>query len=174
MLTGKKSVLEVGCGDAVGTPVVLQTVDRVHGIDFEPLVLNDIQERMDANFLSRFSFENIDLTKKRPKGRHDGAFSLDVIEHIPPKLEAVFMKNIVASLKKDAVFIMGTPNKTAAPYASAASKAGHVNWKTAETLRSTMAAHFSNVFIFSMNDEVVHTGFYPMAHYIIAVGVGRR
>jgi hypothetical protein len=23
--------------------------------------------------------------------------------------------------------------------------------------------------VFSMNDEVVHTGFYPMAHYLLAV-----
>lgn len=25
-----------------------------------------------------------------------------------------------------------------------------------------------------MNDEVVHTGFYPMAHYLIALGAGRK
>ena len=32
-----------------------------------------------------------------------------------------------------------------------------------------MTHHFRNVFIFSMNDEVVHTGFYPMAHYLFAL-----
>jgi len=30
------------------------------------------------------------------------------------------------------------------------------------------------VFVFSMNDEVVHTGFYPMAHYLLAVACHRR
>jgi len=30
-----------------------------------------------------------------------------------------------------------------------------------------MERHFHNVLIFSMNDEVVHTGFYPMAHYFV-------
>ena len=35
-----------------------------------------------------------------------------------------------------------------------------------------MQRYFHNVFLFSMNDEVVHTGFYPMAHYLIALGVG--
>lgn len=29
-------------------------------------------------------------------------------------------------------------------------------------------------FLFSMNDEVVHTGYYPMAHYLIAVGIGPK
>ncbi len=28
---------------------------------------------------------------------------------------------------------------------------------------------FHAVFMFSMNDEVVHTGYYKMAHYILAV-----
>jgi len=25
-----------------------------------------------------------------------------------------------------------------------------------------------------MNDEIVHTGFYPMAHYLMAMGVGLK
>ena len=29
-------------------------------------------------------------------------------------------------------------------------------------------------FIFSMNDEIVHTGFYPMAHYLFGIGIGVR
>jgi hypothetical protein len=36
-----------------------------------------------------------------------------------------------------------------------------------------MAKFFHHVFIFSMNDEVVHTGFYPMAHYLLALGCGK-
>ena len=31
-----------------------------------------------------------------------------------------------------------------------------------------------NVFLFSMNDEIIHTGFYPLAHYLVAKGVGLR
>ena len=37
-----------------------------------------------------------------------------------------------------------------------------------------MSKFFHNVFIFSMNDEVIHTGFYPMAHYLWAIGVGPK
>jgi hypothetical protein len=33
---------------------------------------------------------------------------------------------------------------------------------------------FQNVFVFSMNDEVVHSGFYPMAHYVRGIGCGKR
>jgi hypothetical protein len=37
-----------------------------------------------------------------------------------------------------------------------------------------MERYFHAVFLFSMNDEVVHTGFAPMAHYLIAVCTGKR
>jgi hypothetical protein len=34
-----------------------------------------------------------------------------------------------------------------------------------------MLRHWKHVFIFGMNDETLHTGFGPMCHYIIAMGV---
>jgi hypothetical protein len=45
MLNGKKNVLEIGCGDSIGTPIILQMVPNVHCIDFEPLVIEDAQKR---------------------------------------------------------------------------------------------------------------------------------
>ncbi len=84
------------------------------------------------------------------------------------------MNGVVSSLGEDGVFLMGIPNITAAAYASSASKEGHINLKSHEDLRKLMGKFFRNVFVFSMNDEVVHTGFGPMAHYLIAMGVGPR
>ena len=66
------------------------------------------------------------------------------------------------------------PNVTAAAYASERSNATHVNLKDADQLRQLMNRYFANVFLFSMNDEVVHTGFCPMAHYLFAMGVGLK
>ena len=174
LLEGKQRVLEVGCGDAFGTRVVLQTVGSVHAIDFEPLVLDDARERLAAEGETRVSFESCDLTLAPPTGRFDAAFSLDVIEHVPPDQEAVFLDHICASLERDAVLIVGTPNLCAQQYASEASRAGHINLKTAATLRDWLARRFVNVFSFSMNDEVVHTGYAPMAHYLLALAVGLR
>lgn len=174
MLSGKKRVLEVGCGDAVGTPVVLQTVGNVHGIDFEPLVLNDAIKRYASEGISNASFSVHDMLKGPIKNTFDAAFSLDVIEHIPQDMELIFVKNIVSSLTDDAVLIMGTPNITANEYASPASKEGHINLKSAETLKKLLIDSFHNVFIFSMNDEVVYTGYSPMSHYLLAMGVGVR
>ena len=77
-------------------------------------------------------------------------------------------------LNPNGVCIVGSPNTTATPYASPVSLEGHINLKSAETMRATMSRRFENVFIFSMNDEVVHTGFSPMAHYLFALCSGVR
>jgi len=172
MLLGKNKVLEVGCGDAFGTPIVESTVGKLHCIDFEPLVLKDAIERYSKLENYNVSFSVHDILEKPHEDNHNAAFSLDVIEHIPSDKEDLFIDNIVESLTDDGILIIGTPNITADQYASPASKAGHINLKSAETLTMLLSKKFENVFIFSMNDEVVHTGFSPMAHYLFTMGVG--
>ncbi len=108
------------------------------------------------------------------KGPFDAAYSLDVIEHIPSPLENRFVGNIATSLKPNGILLMGTPNIEAHRFASEGSRLGHVNLKSGDTLSALLAQFFENVFIFSMNDEVVHTGFTPMAHYLTAMGVGPK
>lgn len=172
MLAGKRCVLEAGCGDALGIPLVLQTVDFVHGVDFEPLVLEDATLRLKREGIKGWRLQVLDLTQKRVPGKFDAAYSLDVIEHIPAEREGRFMKNLCVSLTAHAVCIIGTPNLHASSHATPASAEGHVNLKSADSLRELMSGYFHNVFIFSMNDEMVHTGYYPMAHYLMGMGAG--
>jgi 2-polyprenyl-3-methyl-5-hydroxy-6-metoxy-1,4-benzoquinol methylase len=106
--------------------------------------------------------------------RHDAVYSLDVIEHIAQPSEDTFLDNLKASLDADGLLIVGTPSLESQPHASPPSKAGHINCKSGEVLRALMEKHFRTVLMFSMNDEVVHTGFFPMAHYLFAVCAGKR
>jgi len=171
MLEGRKSAIEVGCGDAFGTPIVAQTVKRVHCIDFESNLFEDNQLR---NERPNISFEVLDICKEVPKGPFEAAYSMDVIEHVPANIEDRLMTNVCAALTPQSVFIMGTPNVTASQYASPASMEGHINLKSGRELKALMEKYFHNAFLFSMNDEVEHTGYSPMAHYIIAMGVGKK
>lgn len=173
MLAGKKQVLEVGCADAFGTRIVLQEVDQITAVDFDPVFVADVRERMEDEWA--FDVRGHDmLAGPVPGGPFDAAYSMDVIEHILPADEHAFVGNIAASLSADGVLILGSPSIHSQAYASPPSKEGHVNCKDAAGLRKLCEAHFRNVFIFSMNDEVVHTGFTPMAHYLIALCAGRR
>lgn len=172
MLAGKAEVLEIGCGDAIGIPVMLQTTGFVHGIDVESLVIEDAKARLKAEGIWQVRLSVLDITAAIPEGRFDAAYSLDVIEHIPAEDEDVFMRNICRVLTPHGILILGTPNVEASKHASAASAEGHVNLKDAHSLQTLVARYFHNVFLFSMNDEIIHTGYYPMAHYLLGIGVG--
>jgi hypothetical protein len=106
--------------------------------------------------------------------KFESAYLLDVLEHIQPADEHGFLHHIKQSLTADGVVIVGMPSLQSQAYASKASKEGHVNCKDHEAFRKLMVKYFHNVFMFSMNDEVVHTGFGPMAHYLIALCAGPR
>jgi 2-polyprenyl-3-methyl-5-hydroxy-6-metoxy-1,4-benzoquinol methylase len=173
MLAGKSRVLEVGCSDGIGVRLMLQTVEFVKGVDFDPIFIEWASKDAEAEGLN-CQFSVVDITQQSPEGSYDAAYSLDLIEHIEPDRERLYWENICKVLEPQAVCIVGTPNITASPYASKWSMEGHINLKSADTLRAAMEEYFHNVFIFSMNDEVVHTGFYPMAHYLFAMGVGVR
>ena len=172
MLAGKKRVLEVGCGDAVGSQMMLQTVGTMHCTDLESLIIEDDIRRHGSD--ERLTFEAVDITRTAPEGNFDAAISLDVLEHVPATADDDFMRNICKNLAPQGVLILGTPNVMADAYASENSRDGHINLKSHDTLVALMGSYFHNVFLFSMNDEVIHTGFYPMAHYFMAMGVGLK
>lgn len=172
MLSGKESVLEVGCGDAFGPRIVQAEVGKYTGLDFDPLFIEDVKERM----VEGWEFEAIvhDLLDGPPPGDYDAVYALDVLEHIEASVEHTFLKNSFAGLGENGVGIIGIPTLESQVYASPQSKEGHINCKTAPDLKELMSQFFHNVFIFSMNDEVVHTGHHKMAHYVFAVGAGKR
>jgi 2-polyprenyl-3-methyl-5-hydroxy-6-metoxy-1,4-benzoquinol methylase len=172
MLAGKNRVLEIGCGDGWPTPVVLQEVGSIHGIDIDPVFIEDARSR--ANPKWAFTCEVHDMLRGPLHERFDAAYSLDVLEHIPAEHEDKFLRHAVASLVDLGELIIGMPSLQSQTYASPISKAGHVNCKSGPDLKSLMSRYFEHVFLFSMNDEVVHTGYYPMAQYLLTVCAGKK
>lgn len=167
MFSGMNKVLEIGCADAFGTRIVRQEVGSLTAIDFDPVFVKDAKSRI----VEPHRFECIvhDILESSVPDCFDGAYSLDVIEHIPQKKENLFISNIVKSISPCGTLIIGTPSLQSQIHASPPSKEGHVNCKDHEQLKNLLSNFFYNVFIFSMNDEVVHTGYYPMANYLIAL-----
>lgn len=172
MLSGKHHVLEVGCADAFGSRLVLQEVGRLTAVDFDPVFVDDALSRMEERW--QFECRVHDILQGPVPGRFDAAYALDVLEHIAPDLEHRFISNLVASVSAIGIVIIGTPSVQSQAYASPSSVQGHVNCKDGPGLGDLMAGYFDNVLLFSMNDEVVHTGFHAMAHYLFAVCGGRR
>lgn len=168
MLAGKKRVAEVGCGDGWASRIVKQTVDDLWLYDFDKAFIDDIYSRQNPDWPVIARVQNI-LDGKLEDAPFDAVYSLDVMEHIKPQDERKYLKNIAASLSPNGVFIVGMPSMQSQLYASPQSKEGHVNCHSGDALKSVLEKHFDNVFLFSMSDEVIHTGFYPMAHYLMGV-----
>ena len=167
MLAGSEHVLEIGCGDAFGTRLVQQAVKVLTATDFDEVFVEDVKARMVERW--RFNVFTHDLLAGPISGSYDGVFALDVLEHIRAEDEHVFLTNAFAPLAPTGVAIIGAPSLESQAHASPTSRAGHVNCKSMPDLKKTLQQYFHNVFMFSMNDEVVHTGFHPMAHYLFAL-----
>ena len=167
MVSGYRAVAEVGCGDAFATRIVQQEVETVTPYDFDPVFIRDIRRRQSAKWPLPAQVHDI-LERPLPH-QYDAIYTLDVIEHIPAEKEDTFIGNLGASLADHGVLIIGSPSLESQAYASPQSKLGHVNCKSGHALKLLLERHFHTVFLFSMNDEVVHTGFYPMAHYLLAI-----
>ncbi len=167
MFEGFDRVLEVGCGDAAATRIVQQTVGKVTVTDIDKTFIDDIESRQQENW--HLDARVHDMVLSPIKENFDGIFGLDVFEHIEKSNEEVFLKNICASLNDHGSLIIGIPSLESQAHASDGSKAGHVNCKSGNELRDFLKKYFHSVFMFSMNDEVLHTGFFPMSHYLLAV-----
>lgn len=165
-----RRVLELGCSEGIGAPILSEFATSYMGIDMDRTAIETARRNWANN---RIKFIKGDFLGKI-FGIFDTVVSLDVIEHINPSNEQLFFETIYNNLEEDGIGIVGTPNATAAVYASATSKAGHANLFDAERLKLAMQKLFGNVFIFGVNDEVVHTGFASMAHYLIALGCSKK
>lgn len=171
MLAGKKDVLEVGCGDGWGTNIVMREVASIHCVDMDPVLVKECEEMKTAD---QISFALHDLRKSPVSPPRDAVYLLDVLEHLEKEDEDIFLKNIAASITADGVCIVGIPSLESQEYASKPSRATHVNCKSGNDLKQTLEKYFKNVFLFGMNDEVVHTGFTKMSHYLLCLCVGVR
>jgi 2-polyprenyl-3-methyl-5-hydroxy-6-metoxy-1,4-benzoquinol methylase len=165
MIGRNKRVLDVGCSEGLGTWMLAAECGFARGIDPDEEAIAVAKSNWPEH---KVEFLCADFLEAAP-GQWDAVVSFDVIEHIRPENAGRFLEQYAANLTPHGVAVVGTPNQTGQVYASAVSKAGHVNVYSAERLEEEMRRVFGHVFMFGANDEVVHTGFPPMAHYLIAL-----
>lgn len=177
MLKGYKNVLEIGCGDGWASSIVAKEVKNLTAVDIDPIFIEHAKQYTMDNIIFKvhdmINDKNIYPIDRIPK-YFDGAYALDVLEHIVPEQEGVFLGNICLSIGPRGTFICGSPSLESQTYASDISKKGHVNCKSEDELRNTLNRYFNNVYLFGMNDEVLHTGFGPLCHYRLAICAGAK
>lgn len=156
MVAGLNRVAEVGAGDGWASELVVREVHEA--------TLTDARPR-------REGVTPHDILAKPVGEDFDACYSVDVIEHVDPQMTWTFLENMADSVRNRGMVIVGTPSIESQAWASEDSRREHVNCFSFERLRSEMRKHFDPVLMFCQNDEVVHTGFPRLAHYLWAIGV---
>lgn len=173
MFDGKNDILEVGCADAWPSRIVKQFVKKLTVSDYDQRFIDLTQNTKSSNF--KIQYLQHDMLKGHIKSKKfDGIYSLDVLEHISKQKEKTFIKNICKNLKKNGTLIIGIPSLESQKYSKSVKVKGHINCKSGDDLKRLLLIFFSNVFLFSMNDEVVHTGFNKMANYLICICASKK
>ena len=173
MLRRCRRILEVGCGEGVGAlTFVADTPADVVACDFDQSQIDYARATVAPHGKGRLDFRQHDLIAGPVGGGpFDGLVSLDVIEHIDRSEQDRFFEHLMGSLADRAVAVIGTPSELAHRYASERSRRGHINLFDPDRMATTLERYFGHVMLFSMNDEMVHTGYSKMAHYLMAVCV---
>jgi hypothetical protein len=145
---------------------VAQTAAELDFCDIDPNFIEECRLRNPLNdsFLHDF------CESEYPK-RYDVIYCLDVIEHIPKNMTTNFITNIYNTLNDGGTLILGTPSLESQAWASEESRKGHINCRSQDEWRQQLQRPFKRTFCFSMNDEVLHTGFGPMSHYLFFLSV---
>lgn len=160
-----KEILELGCNDGFGTHFVAEFAKMVVGVDFDKNAIEMARKTIGDN---NIEFICDDFMGKQ-YGDFDAVISFDVIEHISPEDEDKFMQTVLSNLKDTGTFIVGTPTLEQQQYAAECVVKSHINVYRGEQLYEMLKRYFHNVYLFTQNDEMIHTGYLRMANGLIAV-----
>lgn len=163
----KKTILDLGCSDGLGTYYVAEFAEKVMGVDFDEEAIEYAISHPSKNS-GNIEFRKDNFLNK-VYGQFDGVVSFDVIEHIYPENADAYMRTVLANLKDTGTFIIGTPSLETQQYSKENITGAHVNVYRGEELYQMLKQYFHNVYLFTQNDEIIHTGHLRMANYLLAV-----
>lgn len=165
ILDGFDKVLEIGCADGIGARIIRQHVGSLIAVDIDEASVEEARRLASARWPVMFMRHDI---IDGPLRGFDAVYALDLFEHVAPEREAKLLANLRACAP---VCVIGTPSLESQVHASEISRREHVNCKSGAELKHAMLDHWRHVFLFGMSDETLHTGFPPMCHYLLALGV---
>ena len=100
--------------------------------------------------------------------------NVDFIEHITKKEGIIFIKNCKKFLqnqknRRNKMLIIGTPSYYSKKYRAKHNLLHHKHEYKPDELYEICAKNFSRVFKFTMNDELVHTGFDKLGWFFFLI-----
>ena len=171
-LIGKeKRVLDVSCSEGLGSYILGKECGFAQGLDQDQEAIRSAQSNFSEDFIK---FDSLDFLKMSGKPEWDAIIHLGMTDPILPETGDALLEVTCLNLKPEALTIVCTPSQIANEFNSIALEKGQERFYYHESLEETMKRFFEFVFLFAVNDEVIHTGLMPLARYYIAVGCKKR
>lgn len=167
--SGKK-ILEIGCNEGFGVPILAEKAASLTAVDFDLEAIENAKKLWKNPKIEFLGKDFRDLEEND----FDVVASFDVVEHIFPENFPDFYQSFLDKLTQEGILVIGMPSLEQQQHASKLTRQGHVNCMNGATLENWLKKGFKHTFVFSGNDEVVHTGFWPMATYLIGIGYYKK
>jgi 2-polyprenyl-3-methyl-5-hydroxy-6-metoxy-1,4-benzoquinol methylase len=170
MLSSEDQVLDLGCGKGYGAYFFSKFGKSSIGLDEV--------DSFDSGII-KSKTHNLELIKgdilapppQIDNRKFDAVVSLDVIEHFNLADGDKILKWCKRHIYDNGMVIIGTPNRHSQAYRSRINQHQHIYEYEPEELEKKIKENFERTFMFSMNDELVHTGFSKLAWFFFIIGV---
>jgi 2-polyprenyl-3-methyl-5-hydroxy-6-metoxy-1,4-benzoquinol methylase len=167
MIGSNKRVLDVGCGEGIGTWLLAKECGYAKGIDTDAdnITLaqtnwNDAKVAFECTAILNCSVDT-----------WDAIISLDVSGRVVLEQVRTLMTNVVHRLNGPGIFIMGIPNLNNSLDTNSQQK---FSFFSPEQLEGEMRRYFEYVFLFGAYNEIIQAGLLPSAHYWMAMGCKKK
>lgn len=164
MLSPQDRVLDLGCGNGLGSMFFASHAREVVGMDLFADI-ERVSAEMQAPNLRFVQGDILDPPAELGEDVFDAIASIDVIEHFYADDGERIVARYADRLSDRGMMILGTPNRLSSQYRSEQSREAHFHEYEPDELRALCDKHFKRTLMFSMNDEVVHTGFSKMSWF---------
>jgi len=170
MLGRNSNILELGCGEGVGTPILSEFASSYTGVDPDNYAISSATQNWGSETCS---FIKGDLLNSK-FGQFDSIISIGIFDHIDPEIIDSFFDTIYQNLSNNGIGIVETLNQPTYNSTNVLHYPNQQKETNEDRLREYMGRIFNNVFIFAMNDEVMHTGSSAMAQHLFALGCYKK
>ena len=171
MLDTNDCIIDVGCGGGLSTLYYSNFCSKAIGID------NDVRRANEwKNYKNRkldfVCFDALNISKLNFDA--NCIINVDFIEHVSKKEGINFIKDCKHYLKnqknkRNKMLIIGTPSYYSKKYRAKHNLKHHKYEYKPEELYNLCSKNFSRVLKFSMNDELVHTGFDKLGWFFFLI-----
>jgi 2-polyprenyl-3-methyl-5-hydroxy-6-metoxy-1,4-benzoquinol methylase len=168
MLSEDDIILDLGCGNGYSSYFFSKIAQKVVGVD----LYADLKKAETVLHSDNLKFVKADILSPPPgilKEKYSAVAAIDVIEHFYKEDGERIIGRYSEYLTDNGMMIIGTPSKYSRAYRSQKSKDTHFYEYEPDELIALCRRFFGRTILFSMNDEIVHTGFKKLAWFFFVL-----